>query len=188
MKVFSTFSLIFGTQLQRWLWRQGRRSKIVVPSGALLVWDSRMPHENFPNDGEDWRMVAWLKKPIASMGCLVYLPTWMVDFHGKCREIYHTWIVWDIWWVGVWKVSFFFGFNGFLQEITPLRWWFSHSKSVLVRCQFFLHPKWESTVCVVYMSVNPCYHIMWLWNTTWYIYTVYNQIYIYIYTHVYLYQ
>ena len=28
-------------------------------------------------------------------GCLVYLPTWMVDFNGKCREIYHTWIVWE---------------------------------------------------------------------------------------------
>eukprot|EP00434_Breviolum_minutum_P002162 symbB.v1.2.001905.t3/scaffold102.1/size330044/2 len=39
---------------------QGRRSKIVVPSGALLVWDSRMPHENFPNDGEDWRMVQYV--------------------------------------------------------------------------------------------------------------------------------
>ena len=36
---------------------QGRRSKILVPSGALLVWDSRLPHENFPNEGEDWRIV-----------------------------------------------------------------------------------------------------------------------------------
>ena len=29
-----------------------------------------------------------------SMG-LVYTPTWMVDFYGKCRWIYHTWILWD---------------------------------------------------------------------------------------------
>ena len=31
--------------------------------------------------------------PIGSMG-LVYLPTWMVDFYGKCRWICHTWILW----------------------------------------------------------------------------------------------
>ena len=32
---------------------------------------------------------------IGSMG-MVYLPTWMVDFYGKCRciYIYHTWILW----------------------------------------------------------------------------------------------
>ena len=33
--------------------------------------------------------------PSGSMG-LAYLPTWMVDFYGKCREIYHTWILWEI--------------------------------------------------------------------------------------------
>ncbi len=26
--------------------------------------------------------------------CMVYFPTWMVDFYGKCRELYHTWILW----------------------------------------------------------------------------------------------
>ena len=31
--------------------------------------------------------------PKGSMG-LVYLPTWMADFYGKCRQIYHTWILW----------------------------------------------------------------------------------------------
>ena len=25
---------------------------------------------------------------------MAYLPTWMVDFYGKCRQIYHTWILW----------------------------------------------------------------------------------------------
>ena len=44
------------------------------------------------------RPVFWMNKlllddPIPSM-CMVYLPTWMVDFYGKCGEIYHTWIVW----------------------------------------------------------------------------------------------
>lgn len=39
---------------------QGRRRKILVPRGALLVWDSRMPHENFPNEGEGWRCVQYV--------------------------------------------------------------------------------------------------------------------------------
>ena len=26
-------------------------------------------------------------------GTIVYLPTWMVDFNGKCREMYQTWVV-----------------------------------------------------------------------------------------------
>ena len=29
---------------------QARRVKVLVPKGGLLVWDSRMPHENFPNE------------------------------------------------------------------------------------------------------------------------------------------
>ena len=24
------------------------------------------------------------------------IPTWMVDLYGKCREIYHTWILWGV--------------------------------------------------------------------------------------------
>ena len=28
--------------------------------------------------------------------CMVYLPT--VDVDGKCRQIYHTWILWDKTW------------------------------------------------------------------------------------------
>ena len=27
-------------------------------------------------------------------GTIVYLPTWMVVFFGKCRYIYHTWMLW----------------------------------------------------------------------------------------------
>ena len=40
--------------------------------------------------------------PIGSMG-LVYLPTFMVDFYGKCRQIYHTWMVWG------WLINLFYG-------------------------------------------------------------------------------
>lgn len=39
---------------------QSRRVKVIVPPGALLVWDSRMPHENFPNEGETWRLVQYI--------------------------------------------------------------------------------------------------------------------------------
>ncbi|CAJ1370438.1 unnamed protein product [Effrenium voratum] len=39
---------------------QAERCKILVPSGALLVWDSRLPHENFPNCGSGWRMVQYV--------------------------------------------------------------------------------------------------------------------------------
>lgn len=39
---------------------QDRRQKIFVPQGALLVWDSRMPHENFPNEGGSWRIVQYV--------------------------------------------------------------------------------------------------------------------------------
>ena len=31
--------------------------------------------------------------PIGSMNG-ISIPTWMVDFHGKCRQIYHSWILW----------------------------------------------------------------------------------------------
>ena len=33
--------------------------------------------------------------PRGSMG-LVYLPTQMLDFYDKCRQIYHTWIAYGI--------------------------------------------------------------------------------------------
>ena len=29
---------------------------------------------------------------------MVYLPTWMVDFYGKCRWIYHTFRIWESCW------------------------------------------------------------------------------------------
>lgn len=39
---------------------QNRRVKVLVPAGALLAWDSRMPHENFPNEGNDWRLAQYV--------------------------------------------------------------------------------------------------------------------------------
>ena len=34
---------------------------MLAPAGALVVWDSRMPHENFPNDDASaWRAVQYV--------------------------------------------------------------------------------------------------------------------------------
>ena len=37
-----------------------------------------------------------MSRAIQSMGRTVYLPTSMVDFYAKSREMYHTWMLWDI--------------------------------------------------------------------------------------------
>lgn len=50
---------------------QDRRVKVVVPRGGLLVWDSRMPHENFPNEDEHWRLtqyVTFKRLPTEALG------------------------------------------------------------------------------------------------------------------------
>lgn len=39
---------------------QDRRVKVLVPRGGLIVWDSRMPHESFPNEDENWRIVQYI--------------------------------------------------------------------------------------------------------------------------------
>mmetsp|Transcript_2421 Transcript_2421/g.5615 ORF Transcript_2421/g.5615 Transcript_2421/m.5615 type:complete len:410 (-) Transcript_2421:35-1264(-) len=39
---------------------QNRRVKILVPRGGLLAWDSRMPHESFPNEDGSWRLVQYV--------------------------------------------------------------------------------------------------------------------------------
>lgn len=49
---------------------QKRRTRVPMPSGALLVWDSRMPHQNYPNEDTTWRICqyvtyAQLPKPAA---------------------------------------------------------------------------------------------------------------------------
>jgi len=39
---------------------QSRRVKVLVPRGGLLAWDSRMPHENFPNEDSSWRLAQYV--------------------------------------------------------------------------------------------------------------------------------
>jgi len=34
--------------------------------GSLLIWDSRTPHGNYPNEGFDWRMVMYVTMDINS--------------------------------------------------------------------------------------------------------------------------
>eukprot|EP01060_Flectonema_neradi_P008616 TRINITY_DN16154_c0_g1_i1.p1 TRINITY_DN16154_c0_g1~~TRINITY_DN16154_c0_g1_i1.p1 ORF type:complete len:353 (+),score=70.94 TRINITY_DN16154_c0_g1_i1:184-1242(+) len=37
-----------------------RTQKILMPKGSLLVWDSRLPHQNFPNRSPNFRMVFYI--------------------------------------------------------------------------------------------------------------------------------
>ena len=64
-----------------------------VPYGRLaidVILPQAAPWHNydsfFPN-------VFHIPEPIGSTG-LVNLPIHLVDFYGKCRQIYHTWILW----------------------------------------------------------------------------------------------
>mmetsp|Transcript_56588 Transcript_56588/g.106626 ORF Transcript_56588/g.106626 Transcript_56588/m.106626 type:complete len:499 (-) Transcript_56588:124-1620(-) len=34
--------------------------RVLAPRGSLVLWDGRLPHQNFPNTGEDFRMVIYL--------------------------------------------------------------------------------------------------------------------------------
>merc|ERR1712217_753886 len=35
--------------------------RVLTPPGALLLWDSRLPHQNYPNTGDDFRVVHYLQ-------------------------------------------------------------------------------------------------------------------------------
>jgi len=39
---------------------QAQRTKILMEAGSLLIWDSRLPHQNFPNEDNTWRMVQYI--------------------------------------------------------------------------------------------------------------------------------
>lgn len=34
--------------------------RVLAPRGSLVLWDGRLPHQNFPNTGEDFRVVLYL--------------------------------------------------------------------------------------------------------------------------------
>ena len=44
---------------------------------------------------------------IGSMRRTVCLPTWMVDFYCKCRQIYHTWMLWVCFCLNTWNLKDF---------------------------------------------------------------------------------
>ena len=41
---------------------------ITMPKGACIIWDSRLPHQNYPNDNESFRMVQYIKYSKAESG------------------------------------------------------------------------------------------------------------------------
>mmetsp|Transcript_138343 Transcript_138343/g.385887 ORF Transcript_138343/g.385887 Transcript_138343/m.385887 type:complete len:477 (-) Transcript_138343:92-1522(-) len=40
--------------------------KVLAPKGSLVLWDGRLPHQNFPNTGTDFRMILYLNFSDAS--------------------------------------------------------------------------------------------------------------------------
>lgn len=38
---------------------QQKKTKILMKAGSLLIWDSRLPHQNFPNDNDSFRLVQY---------------------------------------------------------------------------------------------------------------------------------
>jgi len=38
---------------------QKQKCAVLMKAGSLLVWDSRLPHQNYPNDDDTWRMVQY---------------------------------------------------------------------------------------------------------------------------------
>jgi len=38
---------------------QKEKCAVLMKAGSLLVWDSRLPHQNYPNDDDQWRMVQY---------------------------------------------------------------------------------------------------------------------------------
>lgn len=39
----------------------GEAARVLAPKGSLVCWDGRLPHQNFPNTGHDFRVVHYLK-------------------------------------------------------------------------------------------------------------------------------
>ena len=70
----------------------------------------------------------WFLYPIPSMYGRYMLPTWMVEFYCKCREICHTWIVWVWFFGGCWKHrgDCWFDVEKNMHTVLPLsRWLFA---------------------------------------------------------------
>ena len=85
---------------KNWLWkkRPGADPRFCCSSStsnASIGWEKDGGSERTVSGGGHRSQVTshW-HTHYGSMG-LVYTPTWMVDFYGKCRWIYHTWILWD---------------------------------------------------------------------------------------------
>lgn len=67
---------------------QARRRKVLVPSGGLLVWDSRLPHENFPNEDHSWRIAARKLRRAYRLKQTAELPTELQEATALFREAF----------------------------------------------------------------------------------------------------
>jgi len=59
-----------------------RITKIPMKAGSLLVWNSQLPHGNFPNTGEHFRMVQYIKM-IPVDDPREFIPATHTEKHGK---------------------------------------------------------------------------------------------------------
>jgi len=61
---------------------QQQTVRVLAPSGALVVWDGRIPHQNYPNTGHDFRVVHYL----------AFIP-WDAEKAEERRQILHKRLV-----------------------------------------------------------------------------------------------
>ncbi len=121
---------------------------------------------------------------------LVYLPTWMVDLYGKCmvndgkcRWIYHTWILWDIYTCFLTYLLWCIKISNTIWEVEgPERWknlqlpgWIKHTApkvilsskivaSILRKVWFHIHQIWmkHTNKSMTFESPNALFQ-EWIW-------------------------
>ena len=76
--------------------------------GKILAWWNRLQNWGTLKDScqfhigqsqKSWPFsscLAWWNITLSMHGTGKYKATWLVEFYGKCRDIYHTWILWVI--------------------------------------------------------------------------------------------
>ena len=69
---------------------------------------------NFP--GTSWVPVQAKQNPLRIHGTGIVTDPWMVDFYGKCRRMYHTWILWVTTTFDSYLRTAGFSFSGFLKQ------------------------------------------------------------------------
>jgi len=52
-------------------------TKLSMRAGSVLIWNSQLPHGNYPNDSEDFRMVQYVKMTVADMDGQLHPPMFL---------------------------------------------------------------------------------------------------------------